>query len=84
MLDTSDIGLRIGPIDGDIDEFKLECFSDSDWGGNSDDRKVSQDGLFTYVDPLLVGVPNLNKVCQHHPLWLNTLQFPISVKKLCL
>ena len=84
VLDTSDIGLRIGPIDGDIDEFKLECFSDSVGVEIQMEEKVSQDGLFTYVDPLLVGVPNLNKVCQHHPLWLNTLQFPISVKKLCL
>ena len=48
VLDTSDIGLRIGPIDGDIDEFKLECFSDSDWGGNSDDRK-SISGWAIYI-----------------------------------
>ena len=48
VLDTSDIGLRIGPIDGDIDEFKLECFSDSDWGVNSDDRK-SISGWAIYI-----------------------------------
>ena len=53
VLDTSDIGLRIGPIDGDIDEFKLECFSDSDWGGNSDDRK-SISGWAIYICGYLI------------------------------
>lgn len=47
VLYTIEIDHRIGPIYGYIDGFKLECFNDSNWGGNSDNRK-SKDGLFTY------------------------------------
>ena len=48
VLDTEDIGLKLGPIKGDIGEFNLECFSDSDWGGNEDNRK-SISGWAIYV-----------------------------------
>ena len=48
VLDKEDIGLKLGPIKGDIGEFNLECFSDSDWGGNEDNRK-SISGWAIYV-----------------------------------
>ena len=48
VLDTEDIGIKLGTIKGNIGEFNIECFSYSDWGGNDDNRK-SISGWAIYV-----------------------------------
>jgi hypothetical protein len=73
VIDTKDFGLKMEPKDGDLGEWVMTLYTDSDWAGDKDTRKsVSGYSLF------LLGCPIVWKSRQQSTIALSSSEAEIT------